>query len=317
MGDVVVNADAEMVLGRLRRSVVEHALDHRGSKFLGAESVSAAEDNGVEAAGEESARAGFRNGCADFLIEGFAHGAEFLCSVENGDDFRSLRNGCGEFLYAERAEHSHFENAEFFAFGIESLYGFLNCLGAAAHYDDDFFGIGRAFVLVGLVSSASELAELFHLFLDYVGALVVERIASLPGLEEDVGILGRAADKRPVGIERAGADIEHFVVINHFAHDFVGNHIVGIYLVRGSKSIEEVQERHAAVERSGVGNEREVVRFLDAIGAEHCEPCLAACHNVGLVAEYREAVACYGARGHVHYKACQFARYLIHIGNHQ
>lgn len=202
--DIVVDADREVVLGRLRGSVVKHALDHRGGELLGAEPVPAAEHDGVERARQKAVRARLGDGRGNFLVEGLAHCAELLCPVEDGDDLGRLRNGRRESLDAERAEHSDFEDAELFALGVERLDGLLNRLRAAAHYDDYLFGVGRALVLVRLVDPAGELAELVHLFLYYVGAPVVIGIARLPRLEEHVGILRGAADERPVGVERAG-----------------------------------------------------------------------------------------------------------------
>ena len=317
MRDVVVDAHREVVFWRLGGSVVKHSLDHRGGELLGTEPVPAAEHDGVERARQKAARARLGDGGGNFLVEGLAHGAELLRPVEDGDDLRRLRNGRREFSDAERAEHSHFEDAQFFALGVEGPDGLLDRLRAAAHYDDYLFRVRRALVLVGLVCPAGELAELVHLFLDYVGALLVIGIARLPRLEEHVGILRGAADERPVGVERAGADVENLVVVDHLAHDFVGNHVVGVDLVGGSETVEEMEERHAAVEGGGVGDERHVVRLLHAVGAEHRKSRLAARHHVGLVAENREPVARHGARGNVHHEARELAGDLVHVRNHQ
>ncbi len=317
VGNVVDNADREVVLGGSRRHVVEHALRHRGGVVFRAERVSAAENDGVERAREETAVARFRNGGCDFLIERFAHRAEFLCPVENGDCLDRLGEGFRKHLDAERAEHSDRQNASLFAVFIEERRNFFGRFRAAAHEDYDLFGVGRAHILVGLVDSARELAEFFHLFGDDFRAFRVVGVARFPALEVYVGVLRRAADKRIFVSERAFAEFENLFFGNHLPYDVVGDGFVRVDFVRSAETVEEVQERNARFERGRVRDERHVVRFLNAVRAEHCKARLAACHYVGLVAENREAVVGERAGRNVHDKACEFARNLVHVRNHQ
>ena len=78
-----------------------------------------------------------------------------------------------------------------------------------------------------------------------------------------------------------------------------------------------MQKRYSRLQRGGVGDRREVVRFLHRSGAEHGEAGLAASHDVGVVAENRQRMRGDTARRHVHGERRQLSGDLVHIGYHQ
>jgi len=55
--------------------------------------------------------------------------------------------------------------------------------------------------------------------------------------------------------------------------------------VRGAEAVEEVNERDAGLERGGLRNQRQVVRFLHRIRRQHRPAGGAASHHVGVIAE--------------------------------
>ncbi|MPM88411.1 hypothetical protein SDC9_135515 [bioreactor metagenome] len=85
----------------------------------------------------------------------------------------------------------------------------------------------------------------------------------------------------------------------------------------GAETVEEVQERNAALNGGEVRDRAEIHRFLGVCGREHGETGLAAGHNVGVIAEDRECVGRERARGDVEDAGQQFARDLVHIRDHQ
>ena len=78
---------------------------------------------------------------------------------------------------------------------------FLDAATARAHGDDHFLGIGGADVVEEMIVPAGQGRELVHGLLDDSRDRQVERIARLASLEEDVRVLGAAAEDRPLGIE--------------------------------------------------------------------------------------------------------------------
>ena len=81
-----------------------------------------------------------------------------------------------------------------------------------AHHDDDPLGVRRAVVVDEPVPPAGPAGELVHDVLDDPGHGEVERVGRLAGLEEDVRVLGRAADDRRVRGQAAAAEGEDVVV---------------------------------------------------------------------------------------------------------
>jgi hypothetical protein len=67
----------------------------------------------------------------------------------------------------------------------------------------------------------------------------------LARLEEDVGVLGRAAQHRAVRAQRALAVGADEPLVDHRAQVVVGQQLDLVDLVRGAEAVEEVHEGHA------------------------------------------------------------------------
>jgi len=87
--------------------------------------------------------------------------------------------------------------------------------------------------------------------------------------------------------------------------------------VAGAEAVEEVQERHAALEGGEVGHRGEVHHLLHRALGQHGEAGLAGSHHVGVVAEDREGLGGQGAGAHVEHAGQQFASDFVHIRDHQ
>ena len=87
--------------------------------------------------------------------------------------------------------------------------------------------------------------------------------------------------------------------------------------MRGAETVKEMEERHARFQCGGMPDAGHVLRLLHRAGRKHGEPGLPAGHHIGVIAENRKAMGCQRARGHVHAEGEQFARDLVHIGDHQ
>ena len=120
----------------------------------------------------------------------------------------------------------------------------LGGAGARAHQHDDPLGVGRTDVVDQAVPPAGPRRELVHDVLHDAGHGDVEGVGRLAGLEEDVGVLGRAAHDRRVGRHAPRPEGEHVVVADQRAQVVVVEQRDLVDLVRRAEPVEEVQERH-------------------------------------------------------------------------
>ena len=90
-----------------------------------------------------------------------------------------------------------------------------------------------------------------------------------------------------------------------------------LQLVRRAEPVEEMEERHARLERRGVRDERQVLRFLHRRRREQREAGRAHRHDVAVVAEDRQRVRGDRARRDVEDRRRQLARDLEHVRDHQ
>ena len=108
--------------------------------------------------------------------------------------------------------------AHLLAAGREVIDRLLDHAAAGAHADDHPLGVGRADVVEEVILPAEELGELVHRLLHDGRAVVVELVARLAGLEEDVRVLGRAAELGILRRERPAAVGGHQVHVDHLGH---------------------------------------------------------------------------------------------------
>ena len=148
--------------------------------------------------------------------------------------------------------------------------GFLRGFGAGAHHHDDALGIGGADIVEQVILRPVTLGEPVHRVLHDGRARAVEGIAGFARLEEDVGILGRAAKHRAVGRQRALAMLRGPDSSSIMARRSSSSELLDLgHFVRGAEAVEEVQERNARFERGGLGDQRPSPYFLDGVGAQH------------------------------------------------
>ena len=83
------------------------------------------------------------------------------------------------------------------------------------------------------------------------------------------------------------------------------------------KAVEKMQKRDPRLQGCGVGDHREIARFLHGAGTEHGKSSRARGHYVAVIAKNGERVRGNGSRGHVDHRGRQFSGDLVHIWNHQ
>ncbi len=312
VGDVVHNADGELV-ALLALHVVEDADDLRRGCVLAGETVAATDDGGL----------------AGTILEGFYHihvervavGTGLFGAVEHADGLhmlhQALRHGLHEVLHAEGTIEMHGHNAGLLALGVEIVHHRLDGLGNGTDGDDNVLGIGGTVVGEGSVVTTGYLANLLHVVGHDVGQGIVVFVLYFASLEIDVAILSGAAGYAVLGVEGAVAESLQCLLVNEGTQVFHIHLFHLLYLVRGAEAVEEVHERHAALDGSKVSHRSEVHYLLHRGGGQHGEAGLARSHHVGMVAEDGESLGSQRTSRYVEHAGQQLAGNLIHVGNHQ
>ena len=136
-------------------------------------------------------------------------------------------------------------------------------------------------------------------------------------LEEDVVVLMRATRVRMLGVEAVVAESLDCVHIDHICE--IGVIPLGdlLNLMGGAEAVEEVEERHMALDGSKMRYRSEVHDFLDVALGEHGEARLTTTHDIGVVTEDVERMGRERTRAYVEDARQLFAGNLVHVGNHE
>ena len=309
VGHIVHDAHGEVVLRGVQLQVVEDSLDMGRRELLGAQAVTAADDLDAAALlGERS---------HDVQIQRLAQGAGLLGAVEHGDLLDGSRDGIHEALAVERTVQVHAHQTELLAHGVELVDSLGRNVAAGAHRHDHSLGIRRTDVVERLVRAAGDLADLVHDLLDDRRGGQVVLVRRLTALEVDVRVLRGAAQMRMLRVERTGAELLDLVPRHQLGDILVRDLVDLLDLVRGTEAVEEVQERHGALEGRQVRDERHVLSLLHGVGREHREAGLAASHDVGVVAEDGKRMVSQRTGAHMENARQQLAGDLVHVRDHQ
>ena len=108
-------------------------------------------------------------------------------------------------------------------------------------------------------------ARIVHRRLHDLRARRRRTVAGLAGLEEDVGILRRAAHDGMVGVRARAADAPNGLVVDHGRGCRRRCSMLDLAdFVRGAESVEEMQERHAGFQVAAWAISARSMRLLDA-----------------------------------------------------
>ncbi len=308
-GNVVDDADGEVILGHGKGEVLEHADDHRGSGVFRRQAIAAAHDEGGVLLAVES----FLN----VKVEGFAGGAGFLGAVKHGDALGGGGDGGHQVLHRERTVEVYRNEAHLLALGQHVVDGFLGGLGNGTHGDDDAVGILGAIVVEQVVFTAGDFRNLGHVFLHDFGHGLIVAVAGLAVLEENVAVFSHAAGYGSLGSEGAAAELCQRVAVEKRSQVILLKHLDFLDFVRGTETVEEVYERYARLDGRQVGDAGKVHYFLNRALGQHGEAGLSHGHYVLVVAENRQGVRGDGAGRNVEYGRQHLAGDFIHVGNHQ
>ena len=239
-GHVVDDAQSELVLRFRKGEVFIYGQNLSRSGVVRAETVASAHDDGGVGLAVEA-----------FLhvqVQRFAVGTRFFRAVQNGNFLGTGRNGGQEVLGRERAVEVYGHQAHLFALGGQVVDGLADGFGHGTHGDDDAVGILCAIVREQAVLASRDFGNLVHVFLYDGGHCIIVRVARLAVCEERVGVLGHASCHGMFGREGAVAELGQCLLVYERSEVVVLQHLDFLNLVRGAETVEEVQERHAALD---------------------------------------------------------------------
>ena len=309
VGDVVDDADREVVLGGGGLHVVVDGLDHGGVELLGAQPVAAAEDLRRLAALHE--------GRAHIHVKRVPKGSRLLGAIEHREGLGRGRNRREQVLGREGPVHPHFHQAHLLTLAGEVVDHLFDGLAAASHGDDDPVGLRVADVVKRLVAPAGEIADLLHGGNDDPRDLEIKGVGGLAALEVDVRVLGRATQLGPLGVGAPRPELRHGLEVDELRHVLDVDEGDLLDLVRGAEPVEEVHEGQARLDGGQMRHQAEVHDLLDRGRGEHGNPRLPHRHHVLVVAEDRQRVRRNGAGRHLKHPRQELARDLVHVGDHE
>ena len=316
MRHVVLNADGEMIFWLFGFQFVEHGLHHRGSEFLRGKAVASADDPRPNALGPVFFRKLGKQG-DDIHVQRLSRASWLLGAIENADRADCFRQGGKKSIRGKRAEQAQLQQADFLPAIVQSRDRFLDGSRAGAHQDDDALRVRRAHVIAQVVRAPGAGGKTIHRVLNDGRRGNIKRIRGFARLKKHIGILRAAPQFRAVRRERALAMPANGVFVEHGMQVFIGERKNLVHFVGRPEAVEKMQKRDSCLERCGVGDQREIARFLYGTGTEHGESGRARRHHVAVIAKDRERVRGNRSRGHVDHRGRQFSGDLIHIRDHQ
>ncbi len=146
------------------------------------------------------------------------------------------------------------DHAHFLAFGHEVVNGFFGSLGNGAHGYDHALGLGMAVVVEEVIFATGDSGDFLHVVLHDFGHGLVVLVAAFAVLEEDVAVLGHAAGHGSIGAEGACTELVDSVHVEERSNFVLLDHFNFLDFMRGAESVEEVDERHAALDGGEMGH---------------------------------------------------------------
>ena len=308
-GNIVDDADGEVVLRLGKCKVLVNGENLCGSGIVGAEAITSADNLGSVGLSVE--------GFLDIEVEGLSVCTGFLGTVEHSNALAGLGDSGKEVLGAEGTVEVNADESDLFALCGKMVDGLASGFGSATHEHNDAVGILGTIVAEELVTAAGDFANLMHIFFHNLGNALVVGVAAFAMCEECVGVLCHTACNGTFGGEGTLTECSKCFLVNQRRELLGLEHLNLLDFVRSTESVEEVNERHTALDGCEVCHTCEVHNLLNATFGQHGETGLAGRHDVLMVAEDAEAVAGKRTCRNMEYAGKEFTCYLVHVGNHE
>ena len=250
-------------------------------------------------------------------VERFAVSAWLLGAVKHADTLNRSWKSLLEVFEREWTVEVNIDHTELVALLCLVVDNLLDSLASRTHTDDDVLCVRRTIVGEWAIGTASDLRDLVHIVANDVSNLVVVWVAALAVSEEHVWVLSHTTHNRTHRRECAIAELLERLHVNERTQVFHIYYLYFLVLVRGTETVEEVEEWHAALDSSQVSYTSEVHHLLYATFSEHSKARLTARHHVLVVAEDTKSVASECTSRNVEYRRDQLTCDLVHVRDHE
>ena len=221
----------------------------------------------------------------DIEVQRLTEGTRLLGTVEYGNVLYRIRNRVYQRARYKRTVQAYLDNADLLALAHQVVDRLVDRLADRTHSDDDALSIRCAIVIEQLVVRADLGIDLVHVLSHDRRQLVIELVACLACLEEDVRILCGTHLARMVRIQCIGTELIDRVHIDHFLQILIIPSLDLLDLVGSTETVKEVDERYPALDRSHMSNRSQIHDFLYGRLAEHSHTGLTAGIHIGVVAK--------------------------------
>ena len=206
VGNVVDDADSELIFRLVELQVFEYGKNVGRSRVFSAEASAAAYDK----------RLFFLAGiyALDVEVQRFSNGARFFRAVKNSDLRNRFRNIFEEVFFRERAIEVNCQESDFFTAFVEEVYRFFDSIRQGTHSDNHAVCVGSAVVSEGMVFPARESGNFFHVVFNDIRQRFVVLVLYFLLLEVDIRVLQRALRRRMIRVGSAVAEFFNSVHVD-------------------------------------------------------------------------------------------------------
>ncbi len=266
IGYIIDDIDGESLLCL----VVVYSNDLLRSGILGSKSVTSAKDlDSVELASAEC----FNN----IQEQRLANGTRLLCTVKYGNLLYRIRDCVNQCLSGERSVQTYLYNTNLAALSHQVIDGLLDTVAYRTHSYDNLICIRSAIVVEQLVVCSDLGIYHIHVLLNDSGHFIIEAVACLTGLEEDIRILGGSHFLRVLRVQSVCLELLQSLDIDHVSQILIIPGLNLLKLVGCTESIKEVDEWKMSGDSCCMSDRRQIHNLLYRRFAEHSSAGLAAC----------------------------------------
>ena len=253
-GNIVDDTHGEVVLRHGEFQVVEHRDDLGRSGIGRTETITATNDKRL----------------ARIIVEGALHveiqrltlRSGLLGAVEHSNALCRCGDSLADSLDRERTiemDSHHTDLLTLLGKVVDSLAGRL-C--GRTHQNDDVLSIRSTIVVEEVILTTCNLGNLSQVLLNYLGYCVVVLVASLAMSEEGLRVLGSTTCVRTLRAHGTVAETLDPLFL-HERTDVLHIHLLNlVVLVRSTEAIEEVDERHRALQGREIWHSRQIHHLL-------------------------------------------------------
>ena len=256
VGNIVVDR-ADEVVHLLTNQVVEDSNDVGWDEVLGGLAITTADDllDLVQSAG-------FLKGRNDIESEWLTCSGDFLASVKDADALDGLWELGNEVVDGEWAVESDEDGTNLTTVLVEIVDSFFNGDAARTHQDNDFSSVSGAVVFEDFVLTTGDLLANLKCLDELVLDLTVNVVLGFLSLEPDGGTHAGAHAFWMLWVESAQTELLDFLVWDEWLDLFIVNHFDLLNSVRGSETVEGVDNWVGTLDCSQVGDNGEVHGLL-------------------------------------------------------